>query len=270
MAERERVVDFANPPVTEVVFGAMFAPLRGLQTPHLGRLWATWAELYPRCQDVPPLPPVIEELDGPARVTFTLSNLPELPRVWLLSEDNKTIVQLQRDRLHVNQRRLGDEPYEGFEEGFARFSKVWKDFTEFAGTTFQETFAVGQLELTYVNLIPACELFSAVGDAGKVFPDLSWRQGSHPFLGEPEVVDWTTTFRLPEKLGRLHVAVRARTARPDEATVFNMELTARGRPEDGSDAAQESWFRKAREAIDQGFVELTEPRMHTEIWRRTR
>lgn len=271
MSDTDKVVDFENPPVVEVVFGAMFAPLRRLQSAHLGRLWAAWSAELPTAHDVPPLPPIMEDLDGSAQVTLAMSNLPELPRVWLMSDDNRTLVQVQRDRLHVNRRRLtDDDPYEGFEIAQPRFESYWSKFAEFSSTTFEERPLPAQLELTYVNVIPACAVFQGLGDVAAVFPDFAWSAGRHAYLGSPELLEWTTSFRLPENLGRLHVVIRASTPRRGTPVVFNMESTARGRAADSTPEGRLAWFQTARRAIDLAFIDLTSKRMQTEIWKRKR
>jgi hypothetical protein len=48
------------PPVTEVVCGVTFKPLKGLLAPHVGLLWNTFRSEYPEAKEVEPLLPVIE------------------------------------------------------------------------------------------------------------------------------------------------------------------------------------------------------------------
>src|SRR5689334_18752740 len=119
MNESSPMPVFRNPPIAEVVCGVTFKPLKSLLAPHLGLFWAMVRSDFPTCREVEPLMPVFETFDeSPAVQDFTL---PLLPRVWFVSKDQNGIIQIQRDRLLQNWRkvRLTDE--------YPRYTKVKDD-----------------------------------------------------------------------------------------------------------------------------------------------
>src|SRR5438874_351227 len=112
---------FLNPPVTEVVISVQFDPLAKLAVPLLGLLWQRFRDEYPRFEQHPSLPPVIERLG----VRATQSQLRiemggnVAVRLWFLNKDGDQLVQVQNDRFIRNWRRVPkvvDQQYPRFEQ----------------------------------------------------------------------------------------------------------------------------------------------------------
>src|SRR6266404_4193986 len=96
---------FTNPPVNEVICGVTFKPLPKLLAPHLGILWSKFRTEYPTCLEAEPLLPVVETFDGGEAGAPDFS-MQYLPRVWFVSRDQSAIIQVQRDRLLHNWRKM--------------------------------------------------------------------------------------------------------------------------------------------------------------------
>jgi len=58
---RSRLPDFTNPPVIEVALSVQFEPLSGFRTSHFGLLWSDFRRQFPRTEEHPPRPPVIDQ-----------------------------------------------------------------------------------------------------------------------------------------------------------------------------------------------------------------
>jgi hypothetical protein len=125
-----------------------------------------------------------------------------------------------------------------------------------------------QYELTYVNHIPQGDGWTKVDDLGKVFPDFSWRVGTHRFLPQPERINWQTSFVLPNRAGRLHMTIRRGIRRTDGHPLLLFELTARGIGSDKSPEGMWAWFDLAHDWIVLGFADLTGGEVQKNIWRR--
>jgi uncharacterized protein (TIGR04255 family) len=90
----EPLPEFDVPPVDEVVFGMLTQPVAGLAIPHFGRFWESVKDTYPKCQEAPPILPLVETFgDQAATMNLELSDVP-LPRVWLVSESENYLIQL--------------------------------------------------------------------------------------------------------------------------------------------------------------------------------
>jgi len=194
-----------------------------------------------------------------------------LARTWLLTPKENGIVQLQKDRLLHNWKKVEEK------DEYPHYSKVIKMFRDRleAFELFLTDIGLGpikplQYEMTYVNHIPTGEGWSTLADVGKVFPDFVRRNGERKFLPEPEQVTWRTSFVLPGKQGRLHAVVRNAQRSSDQKAILLFELTARGFPSDPGREAMWEWFKLAHEWIVQGFTDLTDDHVRKHIWRQKR
>lgn len=262
-----RSPDFAHPPVVEVVFGVLFAPIPTLGTPQLGLLWQRVKDDFPKVAEQPPLPPAIETFDEPASFNVEFGALPPLRRIWFVSSDDRRFLQVQPDRFHYNRKRSLDEAYTPFVESSPAFLEHFGRFKKFVRDECDGAQVVPiQYELTYVDLIKPGEGWAHLGEIGSVFPDLSWRSGSR-FLPKPESVQWRAKFKFPEKRGRMHVVVSDGTTDAGEP-VLQMQLTARGFWKEAADDPN-AFFTLAHEWVVRGFTDLTSDPMHA-FWGRTR
>lgn len=263
--------DYEQPPVIEVVCGAQFAPLPRLTAPLMGVFWQSVREGYPHLQEMPPLSLVLERFDGvqDSEVPdLSISNIPPLPRMFFIDKASNWLIQLQRDRLLHNWRKVEpDDAYPRYPVVFEKFWSAWTAFRSFCEDESIGEPTVNQLEITYINHIPAGDGWESLGDLGSIFPDVAWRT-EREFLPCPESVTWRVGFPLPDSLGRLHVFLRRVVRLSDEQPVLLCELTARGMPERGDDDSLNRWFHLGREWIVRGFADLAGEQIQTGIWGR--
>ena len=88
--------EFDNPPVVEVACSIQFTALTSFQTPYAGFLWQEFRDKYPKFEEKPPLPHVVEKFPEPTRPTFQagFSELPPPRRVFFLTEDGRDVIQI--------------------------------------------------------------------------------------------------------------------------------------------------------------------------------
>jgi uncharacterized protein (TIGR04255 family) len=261
--------EYDNPPINEVVCGIHFERLDGLLNPYLGILWEKYKPEYSRCQEVPPLIPIIESLDKPAAPKTELPDVLPLPRTWFVHSNDNAIIQVQRDRFLHNWREIRAE------DSYPRYHTIIDLFREHLSTftTFLEEYNLGivkplQYELTYVNLIMQGEGWETISDIGRVFSKFSWPSAESDFLPLPESINWHTSFVLPKRAGRLHTKIQIGERRSDHRPLFRFELTARGIGEYKELETMWDWFDLAHETIVRGFVELTDLQIQDTVWRR--
>jgi uncharacterized protein (TIGR04255 family) len=146
--------EYENPPIIEVVCGILFKPLEKLLVPHFGVLWEKFNPEYSRCEEQPLLMPIIEAFERSPQ-TIEISNIPPLPRIWFVHENDNGIIQIQRDRFLHNWRKVrpGDE-YPRYRNVLQNFQKYLSGFEEFLKAVDLEEIVPLQYELTYIDLIP--------------------------------------------------------------------------------------------------------------------
>jgi uncharacterized protein (TIGR04255 family) len=272
-ATSQKLPKYDEPPVIEVVCGILFTSLEELLAPHFGLLWEQFKPGYAKCQEVPPLTPVIERLDeSPQEVTLQYSTKPPLPRIWFLHADG-SIIQVQRDRFLYNWRRIRlEDEYPHYPEVVEKFESHLSTFQSFLKDNELGMVEPLQYEMTYVNHIPQGAEWEALRDIGKVFPDFSWGKlspsGNEPrFLPDPEGINWRTSFFLADDMGRLHVHIQKGQLRQEGRPVLKLELTARGIGSDKRLDAMQDWFAFAHESIVLGFADLTDYQVQKNIWK---
>ncbi len=261
--------DYDNPPVAEVVAGISFAPLTKLLVPHVGRYWDKFKSQFPNCNEVAPLPVRIEHFDKPPELIREAGDH-QLPRVWFISSDDNEIVQLQRDKLLYNWRKIRDEDdYPRYQKVMQSFYSKLSDFKDFIRELDLGEVSPIQYEMTYVNHILIGEGWDSMSDIGNVFPDYSWEKSSDRFLSlGREGINWRDTYELPERHGRLSTTIRNGYRSADNTPTLHFELTVRGFPATSSEDDMQAWFDLAREWIVHGFTDLTGPGIQKSIWGR--
>jgi len=257
--------DYENPPVIEVVCGIHFRALDSFLAPHFGLLWEKFKHEYPTCQEAAPLASVIEQFDVEQPVNIDFRDIPPLPRIWFIHKGDNGIIQVQRDRFLHNWRKIRPE------DEYPRYPNVIKSFKDKLSLfeSFLNENKIGKLlplqyEMTYINHIWQGHGWSRLSEIGRVLPDFSFRSKGERFLPEPERINWNSSFLLPNKAGRMHVAVRNAKRKTDGIPMILLDLTVRG----FSDEEMEKWFDRAREWIVFGFSDLTGDDIQKGVWRR--
>ncbi len=261
MTSEESLPEYKNPPVSEVITGVYFKKIP-FQLPHFGLLWEQFRKDYPRFEEATPLITDVE-----------LAGTPDfpMPRVWFVSADQTGVIQVQHSYFLTNWRKVkSNDAYPRYHKVMKQYRDRLERFTKFLESHELPSIEPVQYEMTYVNHIPQGQGWNDLGDIGNVFPDVSWRKETRRFFGVYETVSYATGFSLPNGMGRLRAAIRSARRREDNAPVFTLELTARGKPEAGGEADSWDWYAIAREWIVRGFADLTSEEVQKTIWERVR
>jgi uncharacterized protein (TIGR04255 family) len=258
--------EFDNPPVVEVAVGVQLRPLFTMRGLALAPLRERWRPQYPRVEEQPAVPPVVE--GGPQSITqvqFTVAPF-ATTRQLFLSESGNQLVQVQPDRMVVNW-RSGEPPTEYPRYGHMRemFTNRYRDLAQFVADEGFGEIEVTQAELTYVNVLDVEP--GQVGQIGRFLRGWSGVVGHH--LGEPEQARVTLTFPITgigQPPVRLYVEVSP-AQKPLGNPVIFLTLTVRGNP--GGRGLDESlkFMDEAHQHLVRSFAELTVEGMH-EIWGR--
>lgn len=264
-------VKFTRPPVVEVVCGVLFRDLPGLRVPHFGQFWTRVRADFPQPEERPPLAPLVESFDRPLATLMPsqmewVVDVP-IPRVWLLGDGGRRLLQLQRDRFLYNWKSTADDVgYPSYDLIIVEFEKWFAEFTSFVREEGIGDLEVRQFELTYVNHITKANGLDEVGEVGVFIDHLRAKTPKNRFLPQPANINWRTAYDLPERQGRLHLA--AYSAFADQDRILRFDVIARGMSRDQGDSARRNWFALAHEWITQGFADVTSPKLH-KIWGRT-
>lgn len=204
VAIAQALPSFKLPPVIEVAAGIHFLQLPGLDTVALVRLVDRWRERFPKVQEQVALPPL-----GPANFMFQFGNSVAPIRLWVLTEDESLLIQVQHDRLLINWRKQqGDNPYPRYDVLRAELSSIWSDFERYIEGAGFGVLRPSAAEVTFFNRI-------AVAGASDV----------------PRVIDaLSTTFTLDG-----HVATRVQMERQLSETdgqPFGRQTISLGYPAD--------------------------------------
>lgn len=247
----------------------MFNQLSALRVPHIGLFWSQLREAFPRTEERAPLEAVVESFaTGPVSLQLELLNSPPLPRVWFFAEDGQSLIQVQRDRFLYNWKRTSlTEPYPGYDVIIENFENWLGRFRAFLSDEGLGALEFRQYELTYVNHIGAENGLSVISE-NSILTDHVRKNSEKRFLPKPENFNWRTIYALPDNQGRLHVWAQT-VLLPDSRRILRLDMTARGIPEDRSDAARKAWFSVAHDWITNGFADVTDATAQRDIWGRT-
>lgn len=268
--------EFDSPPVTEVVLGVQFEKLDSLRVPQLGYVWHAFRKRFPQTEGKPPLDPAFEQFGPrPGRrpgVHLQLMETPPEPRLWFLNESGTELVQVQQDRFVRNWRKREDtEEYPRYKILRELFRQDFEEFCQVVQREQWGSVEPNQCEVTYVNLIPAGDVWQDHGDLDKVLTIFSKRY-SDDHLQKPEQVTVNLQYVLNddngEPTGRLRVAATPVLRTSDNRPAVRLSLTARGKPEGSGIEGAMAFLDRGHEAVVRGFTSITTPEMH-KVWKRT-
>jgi uncharacterized protein (TIGR04255 family) len=281
----EKLPKFRKPPVVEVVLGTQFQQLSEMHVAHLGLVWERFRDRFPQVVQQPTLPHAIERKGARASDAMPtismMSAADQVPRLWMISEDNTELVQLQSDRFMRNWRRYHDQDieYPTYDEhNRPAFVKDFDAFHRFAEDHGWGALAVDQCEVTYVNHIHTGRVWSEFSQLDRVFR--GWSSSYPALAGAPadliscrvrhEVVDAEGKF-----VGHLFVEIHSTySTRPfgappsEPLPILQLQLTVRGRPLGEATEGVMRFMDFAHTTIVNSFAEITTPEMH-DVWERT-
>ena len=171
--------EFDSPPVTETVLAVRLAG-RDIGLSQMIRFWSTVSDEYPDLADQPPYQQPLERFDRRDRpdssLEIDLSSMGRMrPRLWLKSTDESRILQLQHDWVAYNWRKPPgtNVPYPRYSTTREAFSDCIEKYFDFLGGDARSDIVPTQCEVTYVNTILPCSVWSSHTDAPEVFSFLA-------------------------------------------------------------------------------------------------
>src|SRR5262249_38388671 len=210
MAKR---LQFHRPPASEVYCGVLFGALPQLTAAHVGLYWATVRDRFPRVETRPPLPPLIEQFGGPPvtmSLSFEVMDVPPTPRVWLFTENQVNLVQIQSDRFLYNWRKGDDDnaTYPSYDTVIVEYEREFDAFRSFLSKKQLGELQLRQFEVSYVDQVSGESVKDLPGGLESVLVDHVPDRSRPRFLGPPEGIAWRSSYVIPDSLGRLHVTAQ--------------------------------------------------------------
>jgi len=252
-------------PLVEVAVTIQFEPLDALKSAHIGLLWGhAYRKNLPGIEEHPPAPHVIElenpQLQSSDTPRIRISEKPEVPRFFFISESGDELIQVQNDRFSCNWRRRGDD------YNYPRYPKIRDSLGErFAAfRSFVEREKLGevspnQVEIVYVNHIlygPGRDAHGRLGELIKPWSaEFTSLGGAH--LQDVRIhTQHVLASRSGEFLGRLHVDVVPAYLKANMTPLYKIELAGRGKPIGGGVEGALGFLDFAHERLVAAFGEL--------------
>jgi uncharacterized protein (TIGR04255 family) len=251
-------IKYKLPPVNELVIGVGFSPLMSFRAEHVGRYWERVHHDFPKAQQAP-----------------TIGNLVEAPgeflpmgRYWFISDDDTTLIQLQRNKFLCNWRRMRDTDrypsYEGLKEVFYSNLASFRKFIDQIGI---EEPSFIDFELTYVNHISTESGWGSPIDTRTIFPEVGLVGAKTRDLAIIDF-DHQNVCQMRNELGTLALRIRSAHRRDTQQHLLIAELTARGRCTTQDDAHMRSWYELAHEELLRVFTTVTAADVQRKVWQR--
>ena len=261
---------FARPPVDEVVLSVLLRPLNRLLAPHLGDIWQEFKQdRFVDIAEHPPVIPAVEKFPNPTKKTELRINVPDLPRLWFIHEDDSQIIQVQRDRFTFNWRKTeSHQKYPGFSVILERFETFYNRFCEIVTNLEVGPVTSSQYELTYIDQLFQGEGWDTLDSIGKIYNLFVDSQPSDSFWSGAESMILRTSFPVADLNGRLHLTISNRIKKVGGQQTLQTEFTLRGFQENTAHDTMISWFKSAHGGIRKKFVSIFTEDIQTQVWRR--
>ncbi len=251
--------DFKNPPLNEVVIATYFSsPLADLRTEHIGLFWAQIRDAFPTALQRPPVP--MEDITAGTEVFPT-------PRYWFVSQDDASLLQVQKSAFMFNWRRRADA-YPRFRIIKPQFDRYYDLFADFVRTDLGASEPTVDLcELTYINAIHRCDFWAGPPDTPKVLPAFS--------LLLPGIEGFASTgfncsfaFERANDM-RLSVGVRSGlTVDEPILPILLIEIKATAKLSAAAKPDVDGWFDRAHMTVMDCFLSITDRTIQNEYWQR--
>ena len=265
----QRKLDFARPPVEEVVLSVLFNPLDRLLAPHLGEIWQEFKrDGFAHIVEQPPVVPAVEMPVSVQEAQLRIGYVPPLARIWFVHETDSEIIQVQRDRFTFNWRKTEPHPvYPGFTAICGKFEDFYSRFGQIVKNMQIGEVTPLQYELTHINQLRHGEGWNTLDDIGKIYTLFSSSSQTNSFWFGMEAVNFHASFPVADLHGRLHVSMGNRIKMPEQTQTLQTDFTVRGFPENAEDTMI-TWFKSARDKIRERFTGMFTEDIQTLIWER--
>ena len=252
--------DYEKPPVVETALAVRFAPIAGWNVLHFGKLLQAYKDWYPKLELKPPVGNIEIQI-SPQVDSF------DLPlRLWLIDASDSQLIQVQHNFFMRNWRKTASvTEYAHYEEVKPLFSRDWSVFCEFLDNQKLPRPDVWQCEVTYINHVERGKEWESPRDFQRLFKIWKDTKLAEP-LESPEAGSFVVSYAL-EGDNRLQFTGQPALRRTDGKEVFQLIITATGRPEDSSLTNLLSWLDEGRASVVNGFTAFTTDEAQ-KIWRR--
>jgi uncharacterized protein (TIGR04255 family) len=252
-------VSFDSPPVVEVLAGVQ---LTGLGAEGQALLAAFWKDRlrsdFPHVEVQPPYVPTREA--GALIPSFLMPERFPHSRLWVSSEDQQELLQLQPEWFACNWRRVRpNDEYDRWTNRRASFSRHFSALLAYFADAGVTVPIASHCEVTYINHFQAEHQEAKRFLAGDVFQTV-------PLALERMAVE--ASFEISSagtRIGVLHLRFLPALAKDGRTSLYALELTARGAPLGPGINGVLAFLDAGRKAIDRTFVDVTSQSMH-EVW----
>lgn|GEM_PF-7094988 len=260
------LINFARPPVTELVLGVQFSEsIVDLDVVAAFGL-RTKAEL-PRREHHGPLARTTESF-APApsarRIAFEVMRGFELPRTWFISDDEREVVQMQADRLIFNWRRMTpDDDYPRYARLRPIFERHLATLRHCLADAGRSSGIVDLAEVTYVDELAVPDAPAGMHPPLSRSLELVRDVAAGGPLPAAEDMRVQARFRIPDPnggdrpAGRLYVDAEPSLRAADRTPIYLLKLTANIVMPMPDDAALVGALDLGREWAVRGFEQIT-------------
>jgi uncharacterized protein (TIGR04255 family) len=257
---------FADPPVIEVLIAVQFAS-PAWSVLDVGEYRGRVRSRFPREQSMPPSPPssMSERFAVPPESAIEF-RIPTMPRVWLLTEPEDELIQVQEDRFAFNWRKSEsvDREYPWFGYVRRQFIELLREFVNQVADGDIEKLRPDWCEVSYINHIEV-----AHRDVASVLRSV--RAVELPAAGDREDLQLVERFVIRDAsgvpTGRFILACVPAFRRSDGSPIVELTLTARSQVAGGGWRGIEAAVEDGHRRIVQTFADVTTDEMHTR-WER--
>ena len=266
----QKKLDFARPPVDEVVLSVQFDRLNALLAPHLGEMWQEFKKNgFVHIKEQPPVVPTVEKFPNPTGDTQLHISNTDLARIWFIHEDDSRLIQVQRDRFTFNWRKTESSPrYPGFSAIFEEFEGFYNRFRQVIEKQRIGDITPLQYELTYIDQLFHGDGWDTLDDIGKIYNLFVDSRQSDSFWSCAESMILRALFPVQDLHGRLHLTISSRVKMPEQRQTLQTDFTMRGFPENVEYCAMIAWFKAARNQIREKFTSMFTEDIQTQVWER--
>ncbi len=141
-------MNFANPPHVETILDLGFDPIPGFSHIAIGEFHASMQKQYGNVEEHPALPPftMVPEMGFVVGPPITVN------RVWHVSADLHSVLQIQQDRLIVNWRRNDETVWKDY-PGYTELRRRLTEAAEALSTATQGDLQPRRIEFAYENAV---------------------------------------------------------------------------------------------------------------------
>lgn len=188
--------DYSAAPVVEVVVGLEFSPIPNFGIISLAALHDLWESRFPTVEEHEALPPT-RPMRAPGGFELQFGQGLPPARLWLISEGRDRLIQVQRDRLLFNWRKIGSAQYPRHEVLLREFAQLFREFRESSPVRGSDMKPL-VTEWTYVNRLESGQLLDGEALSAWTTPDL-------PFASEPLAtsVHHVRRFHYQDRVGQI-------------------------------------------------------------------